>query len=868
MQLSQETYRTRWIVLVSVWALAAVALFSQARVIRDYLSIVGQLGLRGAPTAGTPLTQAFPAFAVDAQVWVRHSIALLEGDKLQLRHTPIDNAPKGREVHWNSAWAWTIAGAGKIYQLFTGLPLATSVERATIWLNPSVMLCIIIALSTWATRRAGLIAGVFVVAAMTGHDRIYEGFFPSYVDHHGLLTVSVLGMLLGAIFMGGGWWQQGTGSLQLLLPESPAKARSAAVFSALCGACGLWVSAASIIPPIAIVGAAGLFTGLILGPSTRTAGANFDPNIWRLWGRVGAAASVFFYLVEYFPSHMTMRLEPNHPFHALAWLGGGELIGQLIERRLQPASERYAGLARLIWPVIVVLVAPTAIAVGHEKVFVVLDPFMSRLHNDYIQEFLPLWRTLRNFDASGTFQIIVVGSLPLILGIATLTYRGRESPVMLWFTTFATFIFTVMAWGQSRWLLNATGAHICLVLVLVATWTAKARPFVRWAVMMAVVGTIFIPSAVKRYVGSSADLAAKRVAPKDAFSALNRDIARALRATQPEGEITLLASPNASTGIAYYGWFKTLGTLYWENSEGLKAAASTFGARTEAEAAKLIRELGVTHIAIISDENFIDQYFHLIHPEANPAEARKCFGNMLLIDRTVPQWLQVIPYKLPDDLSALKSTVLLFKVNFAQSLSDAIYSVVLSQIEAGALDEADRTLDLLITHAPQAYQPWLRKGEIQFARKNYDAALQFLEKGIQLSPAPDRINLYISSAGGFYKEQKHDSAIRLYRAALAEKYDPTIAIYLSWILATSQFDALRNGKEALELAENALMADPNSPSLLNGVAAALAELGRFSDAVAIEDRALANAKLRAEIPLVRDSEERLNLFRANKPLRR
>ena len=53
-----------------------------------------------------------------------------------------------------------------------------------------------------------------------------------------------------------------------------------------------------------------------------------------------------------------------------------------------------------------------------------------------------------------------------------------------------------------------------------------------------------------------------------------------LRASQPTGEITVLASPNASTTIGYYGRFKTLGTLYWENSAGLKAAASIFGAKT------------------------------------------------------------------------------------------------------------------------------------------------------------------------------------------------------------------------------------------------------------------------------------------------
>jgi hypothetical protein len=120
MQLSHESYRTRWFVLVAAWALAAFMLFHQAIIVRDYLAIVGQLGLRGAPVPNTPLKEAFPAFAADAEVWVRHALSLLEGDNLQLRYTTIDNAPAGREVHWNSAWAWVIAGAGWVYHLFTG----------------------------------------------------------------------------------------------------------------------------------------------------------------------------------------------------------------------------------------------------------------------------------------------------------------------------------------------------------------------------------------------------------------------------------------------------------------------------------------------------------------------------------------------------------------------------------------------------------------------------------------------------------------------------------------------------------------------------------------------------------------------------
>ena len=48
-------------------------------------------------------------------------------------------APFGREVHWNSAWAWTIAAAGELHEAITGLPLPRALERASLWLNPLVL---------------------------------------------------------------------------------------------------------------------------------------------------------------------------------------------------------------------------------------------------------------------------------------------------------------------------------------------------------------------------------------------------------------------------------------------------------------------------------------------------------------------------------------------------------------------------------------------------------------------------------------------------------------------------------------------------------------------------------------------------------
>jgi tRNA A-37 threonylcarbamoyl transferase component Bud32 len=656
---SHEPRRRGWI-LVAVWMLAGALLWVQARLVDQYLNDAGRLGRRGAADVATPLRQIFPAFAADAQIWVRHALALTEGNTLQLRHTDIDNAPQGREVHWNSAWAWCIAGAGKLHQVFNGLPLPRATERATLWLNPLVMLACILALSASAARRAGVLAGVVVAVAMLGHDRVYEGFFPSYVDHHGLATVAVFGLVLGAVFMGGGWWQPTRAGLSFL-PRSPSAVQRAATWSAVAGACGMWISAASTLPVIAIVGAAGLMAVLICGPRATQQGMVFDAGGWRRWGRVGALLSFGFYLLEYFPGHLGFRLEVNHPLLALAWLGGGEFIAQLGERWLAPREKRWQQLGALLWPVLALAVAVT-IVVGGKAVFSVMDPFLATLHRDYISEFQPLARTVRGMDAATVVRMGLVDGMPLLAAIATLAYRRREAPISLWFATLVAAALVGLAFAQARWLLNVSGASIALTLVLIWHWTAAARERAQWIVALASVAVLFAPSTVHRYMSAAHDVAQRRVSPHDAANALSRDIAAALRASQPQGEIVLLASPNASTTIGYYGRFKTLGTLYWENSDGLKTAAEILGARSDAEAETLARARHVTHVALVSDENFIGPYYRLLHPGATDAEIEQCFGVRLLRGRPVPAWLEAIPYQVPEDLRALPTTVQLFKV--------------------------------------------------------------------------------------------------------------------------------------------------------------------------------------------------------------
>ena len=612
--------------LALAWALAAYLLFTDARNVRDYLALASNLGVRGGSHADTPLRQIFPQFAPDAQVWTRHALSLQEGHALRLRHTDIDNAPMGRDVHWNSGWAWAIAGAGHVHRAVTGLPLARATERAGMWLNPLALFIAILVFSSWTLRRLGVMPAIFITAAMALQPRILEGFFPYYVDHHGLLAVAVLGLVLGAIAMLRG-------------------VRGAAIFSALSGAFGLWVSAASAIPAITVTAVAG---AIIATP-------NGDARAWRLWGAVGAAAALAFYAFEYFPDHMSMRLEVNHPLYAIAWLAAGELVA----RRMRPVA---MGRAQLWWPWIALLALPATILAGGANVLSFTDPFMARLHAQHIREFLPMWKVLADASPGAILRICVLEATPLAAALVTLAILRKRSPRLLVFTTLVAAPLLAMAWWQARWQLNASAAGVVLALVLVETWTANRDARARALAAAAVAAILFLPGAWDRYYMTYAALAARVVNPGEAQMALSRDVAAVLRATQPSGEIILLSSPNGSTGVGYYGEFRSLGTLYWENAEGLKAAARIFSTSDDAEAERLMRARRVTHVAMFGEENFIEPYLLLLNPGATPQMLQRSFGWRLLAGAEIPAWLEPIPYETPPGLRVLNNPVRLYRV--------------------------------------------------------------------------------------------------------------------------------------------------------------------------------------------------------------
>jgi hypothetical protein len=833
MRLTSESPRVRWSLMGAVWLVVGALLLAHAVAVRDYLAVVNTQGLRGAPAATTPLQRTVPLIYADAQMWVLNALDLQEQGLTRVRRTQTDNAPFGREVHWSSPLVWLIAGAGHLRHAATGEPFPLATENALTWINAGLLFALVLGFSAWTARRAGAGAGLIVALGMIGHRDFYDGFAPYYIDHHGLITCAIFGLVLGVLLMGGGWWRNDSASGGPgLLPSSRASARRAAIVSALSGAAGLWFSAASVIPAIAIVALACLGATWWRGRDAQEAGAIFDAGLWRLWGRIGALASLGFYLVEYAPAHFGFRLEVNHPLYALAWWGGAELLALLAQWRLARPGTRRLSPHRWLLPSLAVMAAPLVILVGGVAVFAVRDPFVGQLSSQVL-EGMSLPAIVRATGWTVFFVHINESLLPALPALGLLAVRGFRDRLPLGIVFFATLGFLAMACWEIRFWQSTSGPQLCLLLVVLAALAAEWRSRARWLLITGAGVGLFVPNAITRILDMRETLQRQTASRYDLAPALHRDMAAALRASQPAGDLVLLACPSTSTGVGYYGRFKTIGTLYWENYAGLRAAAEIFSAGTEAEARRLIAARHITHLALTSEEDFLRSYFTLLHPDAPAADFEKTFGYQLFVKRQIPAWLRLLPYVPASDLRRPDLRVILLQVAFDQTDSDALYHLAVAQLANG--------------------EPALAEGAFQQA--------------IAHAPAAARAALALKAANLCYQQRARAAAAKLYRTALSFGENPVVARNLAWLLSTDPDDAVRNGTEALGLAEGDFKIHASEPAAANAYAAALAENGRFDEAVAILAATLTQVRSTGSATVAAQFEQRLAAYRAGRPWR-
>ncbi len=152
-------------------------------------------------------------------------------------------------------------------------------------------------------------------------------------------------------------------------------------------------------------------------------------------------------------------------------------------------------------------------------------------------------------------------------------------------------------------------------------------------------------------------------------------------------------------------------------------------------------------------------------------------------------------------------------------------------------------------------------------QEHYDKAIEHYKETVRIHPGyrHAQCNLGVALA----RQGQTEEAIAHYYQAI--KYDPDDRYALNNLAslrATSPRAALRNGAEAVALAERAFrLSNGGEAALTATLAAAYAEAGRFPDAVRTAREAIAQAKRQNDQALVKETEASLRLYMARKPYR-
>jgi tetratricopeptide (TPR) repeat protein len=254
-----------------------------------------------------------------------------------------------------------------------------------------------------------------------------------------------------------------------------------------------------------------------------------------------------------------------------------------------------------------------------------------------------------------------------------------------------------------------------------------------------------------------------RLSPGQGLALIHRQMARTILDDANGEPVVLLSSPNSSCLLSALGGFRTVGTLYWENVEGLKKAAEALNAQSDSEALALIQKLGVTHVSMMTWENFIQPFFGILYPERRPDKSFDVsFGKRALFDNVIPAWSRPIVFPANDLTRGLQQRVLMLKVAPGQSMNQAKFHLArFVQLVDGNPVQAEITYKDLLQANPADVTVRMELVKLYLSQKRYEEAVDQTLLALKDLPVDQQKQVVAEVTNIFVSAGKQDAAERL-----------------------------------------------------------------------------------------------------------
>ena len=165
------------------------------------------------------------------------------------------------------------------------------------------------------------------------------------------------------------------------------------------------------------------------------------------------------------------------------------------------------------------------------------------------------------------------------------------------------------------------------------------------------------------------------------------------------------------------------------------------------------------------------------------------------------------------------------------NLAGAHYNLARALFRRGSVDEAMTHYRKALEINPNYVEALNNYGALLAGRRRLDEAIAHYRKALEIDPAHAnaRRNLDIVQS---QREEIGKTLARRRELLRSHPDDVTLLNEMAWTLATNPNASIRNGAEAVELAGRAVqLSDGREPAVLDTLAAAYAEAGRFSEAL-------------------------------------
>jgi tetratricopeptide (TPR) repeat protein len=196
----------------------------------------------------------------------------------------------------------------------------------------------------------------------------------------------------------------------------------------------------------------------------------------------------------------------------------------------------------------------------------------------------------------------------------------------------------------------------------------------------------------------------------------------------------------------------------------------------------------------------------------------------------------------------------------------ALFNTGYANLVTGRPNLAIRTLEKLVEIQPSFPEARKVLADARRAARELRSEIEKAEREVSRHGQDPKRRRHLAD---LYRRagRPEDCVKQLARAVELRPDDPVGVAKLAWVLSTCWHDSIRDGARGVSLAQRAeRMTEGRRPEPLYILAAALAEVGRYKEAVDTAERALVVAR-KANPPLVGKIEIHLEQYRKEQPIR-